>query len=300
MNISISRSLRYAAALSFLLVGSALLGSASAMATPPAPKPTLDTPVLSFPSTTQTTIDIDVTAGASGAPYGFVIQWMTQADYIANGNKFSDTACAAGFSGQASGSRYALGSGASVTVTDGNFVVDNGFSTDAGCGVPLVCGTAYVFRVFAQGGSAWMKSDFSGGYVASTAACSTGCTLTQGYWKTHGPIPVGNNQDTWPVDSLMLGTNTYDGLELLSILDEPVLGNGLVSLAQHVIAAKLSIANGADATPVASTIADADALIGSLVVPPVGDGFVDPSMSDPLTSVVDAWLNDNECDSSGG
>src|SRR4029453_6537578 len=39
---------------------------------------------------------------------------------------------------------------------------------------------------------------------------------------------------------------------------------------------KQRAANGADSTDIAQEISDADALIGSLVVPPVGDGFLAP------------------------
>ena len=295
MSVSNSRSLLRAAVFPFLFAFSTLIASMPAQAV----LPQLATPTLSFSNPTQTTIDITVTAGATGAPFGFTIQWMTQADYIANGNVFSSVAplgCDASFAGEAAGSRYPLAPGQSITVIAGNFVQDNGFSTS--CLGPLVCGTAYVFRVFAHGGGGiWRPSPFSQIYVASTAPCSTGCTLTQGYWKTHGPIPVGNNLDTWPVNTLSLGATSYTDLQLLSILNQQPLGNGLVSLAHQLIAAKLSIANGADATAIASTVAAADALIGLLVVPPVGSDFLDPSVTDTLTKALDVWLNANECNS---
>jgi hypothetical protein len=297
MNFGIIRSLRHAAVLAFLFVFSTLIVQIPATAAPP--KPPLDTPTLTFVSATQTSITIQVTAGPTGAPYGFTIQWMTQADYLANGF-FSEPplGCAASFAGEAAGSRYLLPPNGSVTVTVGNFVQDNGFSTS--CNVPLVCGTAYVFRVFAHGGRLWADSPKTmPPYVFSTAPCSTGCTLTQGYWKTHGPIPVGNNLDTWPVSSLTLGTVFYVDTDLLKILNQQPQGNGLISLAHQLIAAKLSIANGADPTPVAATIAAADALIGGLVVPPIGGGFLDPSLTDALTSALDDWLNAFECNSTG-
>jgi len=71
---------------------------------------------------------------------------------------------------------------------------------------------------------------------------------------------------------------TYNQQELLSILNQPVHGNGLISLAFQEIAAKLNIANGADASCIAQTLAAADALIGNLVVPPVGNGFLRPTV----------------------
>jgi hypothetical protein len=108
-----------------------------------------------------------------------------------------------------------------------------------------------------------------------TVTCNVvgACTgqLTQGYWKNH--------PDDWPVTSLTLGTVTYTKTELLSILDTEPAGNGLIQLAHQLIAAKLNVANGATST---SAIGDADALIGDLVIPPVGSGYLDPSATSPL------------------
>ena len=75
---------------------------------------------------------------------------------------------------------------------------------------------------------------------------------------------------------LQLGNVTYNQQQLLDILHQPVRGNGLVSLAHHLIAAKLNIAAGADPSCIEETIAEADALIGDLVIPPVGDGYLSP------------------------
>src|SRR5688572_14205798 len=89
-----------------------------------------------------------------------------------------------------------------------------------------------------------------------------GCVYTQGFWKNH--------ESAWAVDSLTLGNVSYDQAELLAILKTSVKGNGLISLAHQLIAAKLNVANGTCApTDVANAIAAADLLIGDLVVPPV-------------------------------
>jgi hypothetical protein len=87
------------------------------------------------------------------------------------------------------------------------------------------------------------------------------------------------------VTQLQLGNRTYSQQELLSILRQPVRGNGLVSLAKQEIAAKLNIANGADRSCVAQTLADADALIGDLVIPPVGNGFLRPTVYERTLSL---------------
>ena len=109
------------------------------------------------------------------------------------------------------------------------------------------------------------------------------CVRGQGYWKNH--------PDQWPVIQLLLGNNAYDKDQLLSILHQPVRGNGLVLLAHQLIAAKLNSANGADASCIEQTLADADALIGDLLVPPVGDGYLRPG---DVSAVADILDNYNE------
>jgi hypothetical protein len=83
------------------------------------------------------------------------------------------------------------------------------------------------------------------------------CPLPQGYWK--------NNPDAWPVTSLALGSATYTQAELLAILNTPI-GTGKnadasLILADKLIAAKLSVANGSDPTPISATMTTADELL---------------------------------------
>ncbi|MGH9930975.1 MAG: hypothetical protein ACREA9_17345 [Pyrinomonadaceae bacterium] len=123
--------------------------------------------------------------------------------------------------------------------------------------------------------------------VTAVLQCPTppaGCTRTQGYWKNHA--------DAWPVQSLTLGTVTYTKAQLISILRTPVRGNGLISLSYQLIAAKLNQASGTSVPPaVASAIAAADALIGGLVVPPIGSGSLAPDSTSSLTAILDAYNN---------
>ena len=107
------------------------------------------------------------------------------------------------------------------------------------------------------------------------------CVRGQGYWKNH--------PDQWPVTQLQLGNNVYDQEQLLSILHQPVRGNGLVLLAHQLIAAKLNIANGADGSCIEQTLADADALIADLLVPPVGTGYLRPADVSPLADTLDDY-----------
>jgi len=121
------------------------------------------------------------------------------------------------------------------------------------------------------------------------------CVRGQGFWKNH--------PDQWPVTELQLGNTTYTQDQLLSIMHQPVHGNGLIILARQEIAAKLNIASGADGSCVEQTMADADALIGDLVVPPVGDGFLAPrDVSDLVETLGDYNEGDlcaPECDDEG-
>ena len=106
------------------------------------------------------------------------------------------------------------------------------------------------------------------------------CTLTQGYWKNHA--------GAWPVTSLELGSVTYSQAEALAVFDQPVSGNGLVSLAHQLLAAKLNVASGSTNT-VAAEIAQADALIGSLVVPPVGGDALATTATAALAQALDDY-----------
>ena len=111
--------------------------------------------------------------------------------------------------------------------------------------------------------------------VTGCGESSPGCTQEVGHWQA--------NPGSWPVASLTLGTVSYTAAQLLSILNQPAGTNGLIQLAHQLIAAKLNIADGADGGDVADMIAAADALIGALVVPPVGAGSLAPAQTGVLT-----------------
>nr|AGU11765.1 hypothetical protein [uncultured organism] len=152
-----------------------------------------------------------------------------------------------------------------------------------------------------EGGQAWAgtrvgngKYPFDRYFIYQFAGCNTpptsSCTYTQGFWKTHGYAPKGNNVNEWDsntiINGMQLGGKTYTAAELQSIFDTPVGGNGLISLAHQLIAAKLNVANGADATAVSASIAAADALIASLIIPPVGSGYLAPKKTGALTTAL--------------
>jgi hypothetical protein len=260
----------------------------------------VSTPGIQCEANTEVSINIKVTAGPTGAPAGFSLQWITAEQYAFGPDGLAETLddnswpasdspnlCKASFSGNANLSRYNLEPGEMVSVNAGEFLFDNGASSN--CVGALECGTTYVFRAFAHATSTLFRSDFTANLTCSTLPCEEedgGCTFTQGYWKTHGPIPTGNNTNEWPVTSLTLGSVSYTDLELQAIFDTPAAGNGLIALAHQLIAAKLNVANGADDSAIAAAIAAADALIGGLVIPPVGAGSLPNSATSALTSIL--------------
>lgn len=111
------------------------------------------------------------------------------------------------------------------------------------------------------------------------------CNYTQGYWKNH---PA-----SWPVSSLTIGTlaTPYSKTDLLKVLTTPVKGNGLLALAHQLIAAKLNVALDGDPA-IATTIAQADALIGSRSL---FGGTLKPSETSALVATLDAYNNSNHC-----
>jgi hypothetical protein len=239
--------------------------------------------VLCF-SSTPGSITLTIRAGATGAPAGFSVQWMKAADLAAQGGVWpsdENSFCRASFSGVPWCSNYNLTPDAEVQVVISDDLIDAcGASSE--CNTPLDCDTVYVFRAFAHANNQFQRGPFSYGQC-STAPCGGGggCTYTQGYWKNHS--------DAWPVQNLTLGTINYPQVQLLQIFNQPAAGNGSISLAHQLIAAKLNIANGADPSAIQSAISSADSLIGALVVPPIGNGFLSPDVTSTLTNALDNY-----------
>ena len=91
--------------------------------------------------------------------------------------------------------------------------------------------------------------------------CAGGCTLTQGYWKTHsdyGPAPY---DDTWAL--LPYGPDTIfflSGQTWYQVFWTPPAGNAYYNLAHQYMAAMLNILNGADSSSVNATLNQASNL----------------------------------------
>jgi hypothetical protein len=122
-------------------------------------------------------------------------------------------------------------------------------------------------------------------YVVNSVTISppAGCTLTQGFWKNH--------PDAWPVDTLSIGGIVYTKAELIAMMKAPTKGNGIMSLVQQLIAAKLNVLSGADPSSISAAISAADTLIdnaGGKIVPP----FTSPFLAPAVTSALNDELTD--------
>jgi hypothetical protein len=272
-----------------------------------------DVPAISCGDATLATITLNVCGGASGAPAGLTIQWKTKADYIASGWSDDGTLCALSLSGQPSlqhpgASRWDLGPGECTTIAIGDINFDE-TGVSGTCVDPLDCGTTYVFRWFAHAGRGFGRSDWGGDLECSTLPCpppGDRCTYTQGYWKNHGGpagcdgAPVNPPDVPWPASVLSggmdLGLVHYSADQLCAIFDVAAAGNGLISLAHQLIAARLNLANnGTACSDLTAAIAAADALIGNLVVPPVGGGSLAPGTTSALTGVLTSYNEGTLC-----
>ena len=110
------------------------------------------------------------------------------------------------------------------------------------------------------------KPGFEGPETAGGNGCVpvVQCPLSQGYWRNHEEewVPCAMSC------ALTLGTVTYTQAQWLAIFAiMPEGGDASLILAHQLRAAKLNVCNGADATPLGTSIADADALIGGNTIP---------------------------------
>lgn len=102
--------------------------------------------------------------------------------------------------------------------------------------------------------------------IKVTVPCAGGCTLTQGYWKTHsdrGPAPY---DDAWKnVGALEEDTAFYlSGKTWYQVFWTPPAGNAYYNLAHQYMAAKLNVLNGASTTAaVDAALAGANTLLSA-------------------------------------
>lgn len=260
-------------------------------------------PSLACAGATSLSIALQVCAGASGAPGGFSIEWTTATAFRAGPDGVLGTGddnswpdgdgagiCTASFKGQVQFSGGALRPNQCVTVEIGQLLDDSGATPT--CSGSLQCGSNYVFRSWARGTIVHVGAPLSAEIRCGTLSCLpavSGCTVTAAYWRDHGPLPTRANAFEWGVLSLTLGSVEYSNLDLQAILETPADGNGLIALAHQLIAAKLNVANGSDPAAIADTVAEADQLIGSRVVPPGGSGYLSLDDTWKLTQLLTGY-----------
>ncbi|HEU0273011.1 MAG TPA: hypothetical protein VFQ83_00600 [Candidatus Udaeobacter sp.] len=87
----------------------------------------------------------------------------------------------------------------------------------------------------------------------------------------------------------MLGAVSYNASQLLQILNRPAQGNGLITLAHQLIAARLNMGNGADPTAIQQAAVDADTMVGGLIIPPIGNGNLSPGQTSDLTDTLTGY-----------
>jgi len=267
----------------------------------------LDSPALVQGLEATTLIHLDVTAGASGAPNGFTVEWIPRSLHDALGGWPEDpldprihfaiylgTPSLNTVEGTTS---FLLGPGESARVEIGDIFDETGVL--ATHSEEMAVGTEYAIRVRANGAGGMTGG--GGGLVPSspnshTYFCRTkkndgleDCVHSQGYWKTH---PTG-----WPASNLRLGNIIYSKTQLLAIWHKPAAGNGLISLAHQLMAAKLNVIAGAVApASVTAAISAADALIGTRIIPPIGTGYLQPRTTSSLTDDLEEFNTEEDDD----
>lgn len=275
----------------------------------------LDAPELAPGTEASTIIHLDVTAGVSGAPNGFTIEWMPRTTFDALGGWPADATDPAISSAIFLGSptlntvdgtlSFLLGPGELATIEIGDVFDETGVqASNAG---EMTSGTEYVVRVRAngEGGLPTGGDNLTFGSESSAMGGSTysptchawtkshddhvECVHSQGYWKTH--------PEKWPVSSIRLGNVIYTKTQALAIWNTPAAGNGLISLAHQLMAAKLNIIAGAvPPSAIVGAISTADALIGTKIIPPIGSGFIAPATTSHLTDDLEEFNTEENGD----
>jgi hypothetical protein len=285
---------------------------------PPPPQCTLDVPTITCVSSTPSSITIRVCAGASGAPAGISIQWETCADFNANGGNFNSgdgSYAAISLSGNCPTSNWDLGPNLCRDITiNANTVINENAGACGASGNPydLACNTCYVFRAFAHndpGPSGCNQSGFSATTQCTTAPCPTSgeCTLTWGYWKTHGPAGCNppHKDDLWPTHSLACGGLTLSGDEICAIFQtNPGAcskggtsnsgSNAVIILEHQLLAAEFNVANNAINCAFATqAIANANAILDGYENACVGTSTPLGQQMVAVASVLESYNSDH-------
>jgi len=97
------------------------------------------------------------------------------------------------------------------------------------------------------------------------------CTHGVGYWKSHS--------DAWPVEEIDIGGVTCSKAEAIDILKTSPGGDATYILARQLIATKLNLLRGADASALEATVIDADSWLSAH---PLGTDPSDPDRAEGI------------------
>lgn len=142
-------------------------------------KPSFDIPSLTCDTSTETSLQVKITAGATGATGGFRVRWMTSEDFAQFGWDYEVDGenlyeCQEMFQVTGNNDDFALESNDEFPFFLESYVDGNGESCDR----TLACGMEYVFKVQAlnESGKDDLKaSEWSGNLFCSTTPCEVEC-----------------------------------------------------------------------------------------------------------------------------
>lgn len=204
---------------------------------------TVPPPSVTILGTTDTSITVQFTAPAVGAPAGFVLQWAPSVALNGAGGWENYPACAAifGQSGPFGTTAFSLEPNQSVTIVIGTWLTSQGISglIDSDCR-HFLCSQEWSIRGYVVPFGLCDKADNSQAVIATTPDCGgeSSCTYSQGYWKNH----LG----AWPAPYAGSATFYGSGKTWSQTISDP--GSGDRQLRVQFIAATLNKANGLTAT----------------------------------------------------
>lgn len=124
-----------------------------------------------------------------------------------------------------------------------------------------------------------------------------GCTLTQGYWKTHsshGPAPEDDGWDAVGGPDVQFFSSGKTWFELF--WTPPKGGNKYIQLAHQYMAAKLNILNGASTTPAVDAAITAAETYFNSGATPQNPGTVPAGLASTLADYNEGTIGPGHCD----
>jgi hypothetical protein len=141
--------------------------------------------------------------------------------------------------------------------------------------------------------------------------CPQGCTLTQGYWKTHNDSFKGGapTDETWALIGPDAEQTTFflSGQSYFDVMWTAPKGNAYYQLAKQYIAAQLNVLAGADDSAIATAFSSATTLFNTYTPAQVGalkgnnairQQFI--SLAGTLGSYNEGLIGPGHCDEDGG